>query len=242
MGHIEKNDGLIVPKPYAGPIFPNAEKLVGSYFLGVDEATSIVNHADISNPLTVQGAPTYNADHAVVKPLEGGVSYGFDTGIIPHLERTLITVRGVASISTGTYEVVGEAAGNFGHGQWSINSMLRAGDLATYKGVKYTGRTTTGQVFFEASTAQTLASGVHTKGYYGTGGVLGEYAAPLVPDADLAGANVWIGGTGKTTGNVGLTVPVHHVSIFNRPVPFAEIQVIYANLVSHYAALGVEVL
>lgn len=78
---------------------PDLDGLVAEYVLGGSQATSIVNRANAAAPLTVVGTPTYNAHDAFVT--NGGYgNNGFDTGLAPVGDVTMIAISKTASIGT----------------------------------------------------------------------------------------------------------------------------------------------
>jgi hypothetical protein len=92
-----------------GMVLPDREGLVAEFRLGVNEAESVMNRANPSLPLTVQGAPVYNADHVVVRS-NAATGYGFIFPLAhaPTDDATLFFVRTNATgVTTVHYAGIG---------------------------------------------------------------------------------------------------------------------------------------
>jgi len=233
--------------PRRGRIIKDRTKLVGEYFLGVDQASTIKNHANAAAPMTVQGSPIYGA-HSVTVKSHATLGYGFRTGIVPNDDGTLICLRKRSNQATsvevvctpnpsrwGFHEFGGDLYGGNGEGSQNLGaSRTIAGQFAS--------------VFFEAivlspQNPQLLTGGYGKLYHYDDGdGVQHEIvSAALRSTGRGPSMQLCIGTTSLTDSVAGSFQEVFYVAIVNRPLPPAEIGDVYTRAKAFYAALGVPI-
>lgn len=224
---------------------PSRRKLVGEYVLGVSQVESVKNRANPALPLTVQGAPTYNAASVTVRS-SATAGFGFKSGILLNDDATVIVVRKNAAIAAQTH-VVGmrdsagarlgmmEFAANYGHNGETANN---AGANRATPGA--------GTIYFEAlvmsvQNPQLLTGGLG-KLYYYSGGVQQVATSAAVGASDIrARTQVCIGSDSLLDSITTNTIEVYFVAIYQRPLSAAEIDAAYNAIVAYYATRGVTV-
>lgn len=228
---------------------PSRLKLVGEYLLGGTQAESIKNRAKPANPLSVQGAPTYNTNSVIVR---GGTSgFGFNTGIIPSDDATLIVVRKNASI-TAQPQVVGASSSFssdqfFGVSEYSASNWGRNGEGALNQGASR-AKPAAGSIYFEALTLSRqnpqLSTGGLGKLYYYSGGVQQVATSANVNSVGrrfLYQRQISIGTTNLTDSTTNNNLEVYFVGVYQRPLSPDEIDAAYQAIVAYYASRGVTV-
>lgn len=224
---------------------PSRHKLVGEYLLGGTQAESIKNRANPAKPLTVQGAPTYNANSVVVRshPTDG---FGFTTGIIPADDATMIVVRKNASINGSQAQIVGAyPSALLGFAEYGASNWGRNGEGALNQGASR-AKPSAGTVYFEALTLSRQNPQLTTGGYgklysYSAGVQQVSTSANIIATSRRAVTQVCIGSTGLTDSFNTNNLEVYFVAIYQRTLSPAEIDAAYQAIVAYYAARGVVV-
>lgn len=206
---------------------PDLDGLIAEYILGGDQARSVVNRANPSSPLTVVGAPSYNTYDAFVT--NGGYgNNGFDTGIAPTGDVTMLAVSKTATV--GTHQPFMSASAGASLLGFEIDSTVRfanslwgvAPNLAS---------------IFTPSTSNFI--------FMGGVGVLGAAAKLYLGNAGALSNN-----TGAQTGgnprNTSATIhmasnnitsgqgSVAYCALFNRAMTEAEVLAAYLSLKAYY--------
>jgi hypothetical protein len=231
----------------AGLRLPDREYLVGEFVLGGTEAASVKNHADPSNPLTVQGSPVYNANSVTVRS-HVSVGFGFLTGIVPHEGHTLIVVRKNATQAT-TVKVVGMGVGTlFGARQFGADNYFSMGETANNEGARRPRPASASEVYFECGIHSPVnpqrVTGGYASMYWYTSGNVRQTA--LSATQALANRTMYqeyfIGSTGLTDSVTTNNLEVFFVAIYNKALTLAGIDATHDAIVAYYAARGVTVI
>jgi hypothetical protein len=234
-------------KTLRGIRLPNRDKLVGEYLLGGSEAESIKNRADPSSPLTVQGVPTYNTTHAVVRS-STTAGYGFKTGIIPNDDATLILVRENAALATEP-KIFGMGNGGvniLGMRQYAgptnyFSNGENANNLGANRPLPGAG------VYFEAGTLsrrnlQRSTGGYATLYWFSAGVIQSAVSASLQTGLARSVITQMCIGSDSLHDTINTnTIPVYFAAIYQRTLTAAEIEEAYDALVAYYATRGVTV-
>lgn len=229
---------------------PSRKKLVGEYLLGGTQAESVKNRANPSKPLTVQGAPTYNANSVVVRS-HASAGFGFTTGIIPSDDATLIVVRKNATIGSQP-QIVGISDAVFTDGFWGVREYATFNWGSNGEGAPAYGasraKPTSGTVYFEALTLsrknlQSLVGGYGKLYYYSAGAQQVSTSANLIvaDRRSMYQRQISIGTTNLTDSVNNNNLEVYFVAIYQRTLSPAEIDAAYQAIVAYYAARGVVV-
>jgi hypothetical protein len=230
--------------PVKGLRLPSRYKLAGEYILGGSQAETIVNHANPSAPMTVQGSPTYNANSVIVRSsLTAG--FGFKTGLIPNDDATLIVVRKNASIASSPLIVsTPPTDAPFGMLQFGSNNYAANGEVLYGLGAKRPTPASASEVYFEAlvMSARNVQRGTggYGKMYYYSGSTQVEVVSTDLRSTsrNLVG-ELCIGSNLLQDTITNNNLEVYFVALYQRPLSGAELGVIKTQLTSYYATLGI---
>lgn len=219
---------------------PDRRDCVGEYIFGGSQAASIINLANAAAPLTpivAGGAATYNPHSAIVQNNTGSNAIGFNTGITPYYDCTLILIRktavpqymlimgGEATDGTGT---------SYGIAQLSTSEGAGAGFTPATSVSASASRVVPATGFFFS--AAVLQQGAKSTLYAYTAGVIGNTqsaaARSMSPAVCQIGANTW--GSPQTC-------EIAYAAIINRILTSAEVDAAGQSLKAYFAALGVTV-
>lgn len=213
---------------------PNRDRLVGEWFFGKDEATTITNRAG-GLPLIVQGVPVYGENYARCS----GGSFGnnnFKTQILPQIEGGL-TIVGVAKNPTSNARA---GLGTLCHARNTTIVGLYDQDVNT---IFYNGIDT------NATKAAVLTEPESDKWtvVVGKGGV-GEYGELHIWQDDIKRSAVATYlGTRVTNASVPFSIvndtvkdfDVAYIAIYERTVTAEEVDQIYAGVKEMMALRGI---
>lgn len=128
------------------PILTDRTNLVGEYFFGRDNPTSIVNMADTTKPLTLIGSATYAARAATIT----GVGVYYETGLA---DAAALTILSVASFGGTSVQLAGSFSGSNGT---DATCLLRNGSSQLFAQVPAVSGIQTTTVFANTTPATDL--------------------------------------------------------------------------------------
>ena len=230
--------------PRRGLRLPNRDRLVGEYILGGSQALSIYNHADINNPLIVQGSPTYNANSVTVRG-HASTGYGFKSGIVPADDATLIVVRKNAAIASAPLIVASPPTGNpFGMLQFGSNNYAANGENLYGLGARRPTPASASQVYFETlvmsrQNVQRTIGGYGKLYYYSSGTQVEVVSTDLNTTARRSIGEICIGSNLLDDSVNNNSVEVYFVGMYQRPLSAAEIDEVKVQLTAYYLNLGI---
>jgi hypothetical protein len=246
-------DGLFSqPAQLTGLRLPSRDALIGEYMMGVSEAETIKNRADLSNPLVVQGTGhVYNAATVTLKS-SLTVGYGYTTNYMPDEHSTLIIVRKRGTISTNTFFAGMATPAAWGFLNFGTASHFHGFDPAANGGAVYAVPPAAGILFFQAGVSnilnQQLGTGGKATHYWYESGVQTSIQTPtatalasvrrLMSNATNRFA---IGSNTLSDSGTSTTFEVAFVAVYQRPLTAAEIETAYRAIVAYYATRGVTV-
>lgn len=219
---------------------PDRRDCVGEYLFGTSQAASIVNLANASAPLTpivTGGAATYNAHSVIVQNNNSSNGIGFNTGITPYYDCTLIVVRKTAPTNL-IIVMGGEATDGTGtHYGITQNTTNEAASSGTTPSTAISGGASrvapVGNFFFEAAVFQ---QGAKSKLYGYSAGVIAM--AQSAADRTMSPAVCRIG---ANTAPGAQTAEIAYAAIINRILTQAEADAAGQSLIAYFARLGVTV-
>jgi hypothetical protein len=221
---------------FAAGVLPSRAHLVGEYILGGNEALSVRNRADPARPLSVQGVPTYNPDHCIVRS-HASAGFGFETGIRAHAGRTLICVRKNATTSS-TVNIVGSNNITYCLRQFGTNNYAGNGEVANNQGATRTRPASASTVYFEA--AVHVPSGYGKMVHWNGSAVVETISANLdLTDRATTLETIKIGTTGLTDTLSTNNLAIYFVALYQRPLSLAELTSARAALIAYYASRNV---
>jgi hypothetical protein len=225
MGVAYIDTGATFARAFTSLSLPSLDGLIGEYVLRGDQASSIVNRADPSNPLTVVGTPVYNASNVLVSSNSFG-SHGFDTGIIPPVNCTIILISkpgsrmGIMGAETQAFGFLEATTGRVDFYNSQTGPVGNVADLAE------PAHTTP---YFRAGSGTMLGFG---KLYVGTAGVISS-ATGEVAGLGRSSTTIKIGTSWYATTSA--QREVHYAAIYNRILSDAEITAAYQSLKSYFS-------
>jgi hypothetical protein len=207
---------------------PNRSGLVSEFVLGGTQASSIINHASPSTPLTVTGTPTYNPNSVVTATGGYGSNYFTESKNVTTGDFTIISVQ-----KKPTSANAGIAAAQLtGFGDYAGSDIYNSSS-GVAPNIASLAFPTHGNFFFRAATAPLAGK---AKMFLYTAGIVASIEATANGGIPRPASPVIIG-TGYASG----IMEVAFYAMYSRILSDAEIAAAYASLKAYYAYKGITV-